>query len=60
MTDSQLLEWVRLRARGHSAAQIARTYGVISARVRTVTNRIKLADKAESGSDYDQKAYWPD
>lgn len=60
MTDRQLLEWVRLRARGLSSGQIARGYGVTSPKVRIATNRVKAADKEASGDDYDPSQYWPD
>lgn len=55
--DERLLDWLDRRPRGASSADIARLYGVTSAKVRVATNRVREADSRESGEDT-SGGYW--
>ena len=56
-TDNKILEWIRLRTEGFSAAQVGEKYGVPEERVRVATNRVLDADIEHCCPDV-AKAYW--
>lgn len=47
--DELLLRLIALRCAGHSAARIGARYNMADTAVRTITNRVRDADAAESG-----------
>ena len=56
--DDELKLWmVRNRANGFSAGEIGKAIGMKNTLVRTITNRIRDADAAESGECVDGH-YW--
>lgn len=55
--DNRLLEMVRQREAGMTAAEIAAGQGISKQRVQSMTNRVMDADLAESGEDLSGD-YW--
>jgi DNA-directed RNA polymerase specialized sigma24 family protein len=56
--DEMALRWLWLRSvDGWSSGEIAARYGVTSERVRTTIQRIRIADREESGEQVEE-AYW--
>lgn len=60
LSDTELLEAVRLRASGMAVARIARAMNMGESQIRNATQRVLNDDQRCSGADDLRGQYWPE